>query len=226
MKRYSYQHQNQNPSSLRERGLTNFLIITLLLQMTNVSSTSMRTYSAFVGVVPRQTNTNRLLDVKKQWQYQIPNKHERTASSSSSSMARLNSKKEMNNNDQDTDKEIDFQRYNDDAFGLVFLVGGFASQDINFSGTFLVLSAIAAIATSNGGLFKFDSRIPGVVAMMTLLVSPIVSSIRLTAGSSGGAGAGAGSIFDNIQAPIPVEIGLCCFSLVVGFYQWKKGSES
>ena len=53
------------------------------------------------------------------------------------------------NSNQNKNEEI-LQRYNDDAFGLVFLIGGFASEDMVFSVTFLVISACAALTTSNG----------------------------------------------------------------------------
>lgn len=106
--------------------------------------------------------------------------------------------------------EEDFQRYNDDAFGLVFLIGGFASEDVEFSVTFLILSAAAAAATSTT-LLKLDSRIPGLVAIASLLSAPLISSLRST-----------GSI-DNIQTPVPLEIAVCCISMVWGLFgHWKK----
>ena len=102
--------------------------------------------------------------------------------------------------------------YNDDAFGLVFLASAFEGR-IDFAGIFLVLSAIGAISTSSGILEK-DDRLPGVVACITLLLSPIVSSLRLT-----------GS-FDNMSLPTTVEIGLVLISTVWSFVNWKKKEES
>ena len=102
--------------------------------------------------------------------------------------------------------------YNDDAFGLVFLASAFEGQ-IDFAGTFLVLSAIGAISTSRGILQK-DDRLPGAVAVFTLLLSPIVSSLRLT-----------GSI-DNMSLPTTVEIGLVLISTVWSFVNWKQQEES
>jgi hypothetical protein len=110
------------------------------------------------------------------------------------------------------EEDDNFQRYNDDAFGLIFLIGGAASQDVDFAFTFLLLSAVAALGTSRGVVTN-DPRVPGLVAISTLLVSPVVSSLRLT-----------GS-FDSISAPVPVEIGLCCVSMVVGLYNWKKEQQ-
>ena len=98
--------------------------------------------------------------------------------------------------------------YNDDAFGLVFLASAFEGN-VDFAGTFLVLSAIGAISTSSGILQK-DDRLPGVVACITLLLSPIVSSLRLT-----------GSL-DNMSLPTTVEIGLVLISSVWSFVNWKQ----
>ena len=101
--------------------------------------------------------------------------------------------------------------YNDDAFGLVFLASAFEGN-VDFAGTFLVLSAIGAISTSSGFLIK-DDRLPGAVAVFTLLLSPIISSIRLT-----------GSL-DNISLPTTVEFGLVIISVLWSFTNWKKQQE-
>jgi len=102
--------------------------------------------------------------------------------------------------------------YNDDAFGLVFLASAFDGH-VDFAGTFLVLSAIGAISTSSGILEK-DDRLPGVVACITLLLSPIVSSLRLTRS------------FDNISLPTTVEFGLVTISVLWSFINWKQQEES
>jgi hypothetical protein len=104
------------------------------------------------------------------------------------------------------------ERYNDDAFGLVFLAGGLISQDIIFASTFLTISAITAISTS-GGILNADARIPGTVALTTLVLSPIVESLRST-----------GS-FENITPPVPIEIVLCTVSFLVSIFNWKRGQE-
>jgi|Transcript_16312 hypothetical protein len=101
------------------------------------------------------------------------------------------------------------QGYNDDAFGLIFLSGGILAKDVDFSGTFLVLSALAATCTTVGTI-KFDERIPAAVAFMTLLISPIESSLRLS-GSLG-----------SIAPPSLVEIGLCTVSAAWAFVKWSK----
>ena len=107
------------------------------------------------------------------------------------------------NNYKSPDEE---NSYNDDAFGLLFLAGG--SQDVDFGGTFLVLSAIAAITKQN------DDRAPAAVASMSLLISPVVSSLRQT-----------GSL-ENISPPIPIEIGLCAISAIWAFVNWSRGRVS
>ena len=106
------------------------------------------------------------------------------------------------------------QGYNDDAFGLIFLSGGILARDVDFSGTFLVLSAVAATCITIGTI-KFDERIPAAVAFMTLLISPIESSLRLS-GSMG-----------SISPPSLVEIGLCTVSAIWAFAKWsRKESQS
>ena len=99
--------------------------------------------------------------------------------------------------------------YNDDAFGFVFALGGAASQDVNFAATFAALSAIAAIGTGVG-VIKKDERAPAAVAMATLVLSPIVASLR-----SG----------ENIIMPPPVEIGVCTISAIWAFVNWSKAKE-
>lgn len=101
------------------------------------------------------------------------------------------------------------QGYNDDAFGLIFLSGGILAKDVDFSGTFLALSAIAATCTTVGTI-KFDERIPAAVALMTLLISPFESSLRLF-GSLG-----------SIAPPSLVELALCTVSATWAFVKWSK----
>ena len=94
--------------------------------------------------------------------------------------------------------------YNDDAFGLVFLTGGFLSQDVDFVATFASLSAAAATFTGIGLVAK-DERAPAAVATATLLLSPFVASIRQH-----------GSLH-YLSPPIPVEIGVCLISVIWSF---------
>jgi hypothetical protein len=110
---------------------------------------------------------------------------------------------------QPAEKEKELERYNDDAFGLVFLAGGFISKDVDFAGTFLSVSAIAATSTY-GGILSADARMPGIVALSTLLISPIIASLR----SSGG--------LDNMHAPVPIEIVLCTVSFLVSIFNWRR----
>lgn len=102
--------------------------------------------------------------------------------------------------------------YNDDAFGLVFLTGGVLSQDVDFVATFASLSAIAAVGTS-AGIIEKDERAPAAVALITILVSPVVSSLRQT-----------GSL-ENIAPPMIVEIGLCIVSAIWAFVNWSRQEE-
>ena len=99
--------------------------------------------------------------------------------------------------------------YNDDAFGLVFLIGAVLSQDIDFVATFASLSAIAAIST-NSGLVGKDERAPAAVAILTLLISPVTSSFRRY-----------GSL-EQLASPVPVEIGLCLISTIWAFVNWSR----
>lgn len=101
------------------------------------------------------------------------------------------------------------QGYNDDAFGLIFLSGGILAKDVDFSGTFLVLSALAATCTTVGTI-KVDERIPAAVAFMTLLIAPIEASLRLS-GSLG-----------SVAPPSLVEVGLCTVSTSWAFVKWSR----
>ncbi|KAL7449522.1 hypothetical protein ACHAWC_001577 [Mediolabrus comicus] len=103
----------------------------------------------------------------------------------------------------------DDQSYNDDAFGLIFLSGGLLAKNADFSGTFLALSAVAATCTTVG-VIKADERIPAAVAIMTLFISPIESSLRLT-----------GSL-ESVSPPSLVEIGLCSVSAAWAFLKWSR----
>ncbi len=105
------------------------------------------------------------------------------------------------------DDEI--ERYNDDAFGLVFLAGGLISQDVIFASTFLSFSAIAALSTY-AGIVKTDARIPGIVAVTTLVFSPVFTSLisEEPLGING--------------APPPIEIALCMISFLVSIFNWRR----
>ena len=116
-------------------------------------------------------------------------------------------------NELQQEENVELQRYNDDAFGLVFLIGGFASQNVDFAGTFLLLSAMTAIETSRGTLGN-DARIPGLVAITSLILAPIITSLRIS-----------GSL-DMVEIHAPVELlGVCFVSMAVGIYKQKEGRK-
>jgi hypothetical protein len=107
--------------------------------------------------------------------------------------------------------------YSDDCFGLIFLSGALALGDAVFAGTFLILSTIAAISVKTRTLQKGDTQLPAAVAGLTLLATPLAT---LSLGESG--------IYSSLpqidQAPL-VEIGLCSFSMIYGFF-WKGGNAN
>lgn len=113
------------------------------------------------------------------------------------------------NNNKSRSKKPPMVGYNDDAFGLIFLSGGLLSQDVDFVVTFVTLSAIAAIFASNN---NSDTRLPGLVAMTTLGLTPIVAYLHATIVNGQG----------MWTVPQPVEIGLCLVSLVWSFVKWTQ----
>ena len=74
------------------------------------------------------------------------------------------SKDDSGNNDNNTLGN----NYNDDAFGLVFLTGALVDKDYEFSGIFMVLSAVAAAVSRNRPGGKLIS--PGKVALVALFL--------------------------------------------------------
>jgi hypothetical protein len=84
------------------------------------------------------------------------------------------------------------------------------TKDADFVGRFLILSAIAAASTS-AGIVKTDTRLP--VAVLTILVFPIVASLRAT-----------GSL-ESLAPPDPIEIGLCTVSFIWAFVIWSKEKQ-
>eukprot|EP00580_Thalassiosira_gravida_P001731 CAMPEP_0201601094 /NCGR_PEP_ID=MMETSP0492-20130828/2110_1 /ASSEMBLY_ACC=CAM_ASM_000837 /TAXON_ID=420259 /ORGANISM="Thalassiosira gravida, Strain GMp14c1" /LENGTH=133 /DNA_ID=CAMNT_0048064185 /DNA_START=241 /DNA_END=642 /DNA_ORIENTATION=+ len=103
--------------------------------------------------------------------------------------------------------------YNDDAFGLVFLTGGVLTQDFDFIGTFAAFSALAAIATKLGVVEK-DERLPAGVALLTLVVTPVVASLRVT------------GKLENMAPPMVIEVGLCTVSAIWAFVNYSQGEKS
>lgn len=119
--------------------------------------------------------------------------------------------------------------YNDDAFGLVFLGGAIGAQDPIFAGTFLALSSIAALGCAKGKFPSNDSssRIPAIVAGISLVLTPIISKV-----------------IDSLPPPEQqqllfletttpgnpsarlVELGLCSVSILYGFIISASKSKS
>ena len=102
--------------------------------------------------------------------------------------------------------------YNDDAFGFVFLGGYIVTRDAVFAGTFLLLSALAAIATRNGKLPATNS-VPAAVAGCTFIVNLITPNDELY------------QLFASIERSEPflpvdvvwVKLGFCAVSMIYGF---------
>lgn len=134
------------------------------------------------------------------------------------SMAKIQSSPPNRNKNTETNvTAVRVQKnYNDDAFGLVFLTGACYVQDYDFAGTFLAASAAAAILTYSGTL-SGDERLPGGVAMVTLILAPIVSSLR----ASGGSLDVHAHAFQFLLPP-PIEIGLCAVSVAAAFFNWTR----
>jgi hypothetical protein len=101
--------------------------------------------------------------------------------------------------------------YNDDAFGLVFLCGATVAEDAVFSSLFLVLSAVAAIATKQGKL-PSNNQVPAAVAGVTLLltVGILLNPLDVVLGD-----------WSNTSSKSPsatwIEVALCMASMVYGF---------
>jgi hypothetical protein len=115
--------------------------------------------------------------------------------------------------------------YNDDAFGLVFLGGGLVAQDVLFSGLFLVLSTMAAIATNlKSGFFPGNNpRLAGSVAGVTLVVRLILLVWHVTLPPLSPV-LGAGS--DITASTIWSEVALCSVSMLYGFVIAKAAPSS
>ncbi len=106
-------------------------------------------------------------------------------------------------NDHDTSLVVD---YNDDAFGLVFLCGSFVAQDIVFSTTFLIGSAMAALLVKQGKL-SFSNRIPAIIAGLSLLVASL-PTVALQSTSL---------IASKTDSAWQVELVACSISIIYGF---------
>ena len=121
-------------------------------------------------------------------------------------------------------------QYKDDCFGFLSFGAGAGTGDAIFAGTFVVLSLLAATATALKWLpvdpkrsTIVDRRVPGVVALLTLiLASPVspLSSILHTIVES---------ILTNVELPEPasfaesVQLAVGAFSTVTSFadIRWR-----
>ncbi len=120
-------------------------------------------------------------------------------------------------NDYETEKS---DNYNDDAFGFVLLIGYVVTHDVIFAGTFVLLSALAAIATQNGKLPATKS-VPAAVAGLTYIVNLLIPNETLY------------ELLPFIERPetsLPVdlsliELGICSVSMLYGFLLSSPNQE-
>ena len=124
---------------------------------------------------------------------------------------------QLSNDSQKTKSNND---YNDDAFGFVFLVGYIATRDIIFTGTFLLLSSLAAIATRIGKL-PATKAVPAAVAGFTLIANLLIPKEKIY------------EILPFIQGTEPalpyasswLEMGFCAISMLYGFILSSSSDE-
>jgi len=110
--------------------------------------------------------------------------------------------------------------YNDDAFGFVFLGGFLITQDPIFAGIFLLLSAVAAIATRNGKL-PATNAVPAGVAGCTLIVNLMIPKDKLYELLP---------IIEMGEPSLPldsslIEIGICTVSMIYGLILFPSNQE-
>jgi len=124
----------------------------------------------------------------------------------------------LSNNDSNAENTND--NYNDDAFGFVLLVGYVVTHDIIFAGTFVLLSAIAAIATRSGNL-PATTSVPAAVAGLTYIVNLVLPSETLY------------ELLPFIERPdaaLPldvslIELGICSVSILYGLVLSSSNKE-
>jgi hypothetical protein len=66
--------------------------------------------------------------------------------------------------------------YNDDAFGLIFLIALGVEKDVPFGSIFGVLSAIVALAVKND-VISFVPLLPGTIATIALILSQVIHAV-------------------------------------------------
>lgn len=126
------------------------------------------------------------------------------------------SKNDDGNACADTNKRFVVAEYNDDAFGLVFLCGSFVAQDVVFSTTFVLSSAIAAIACRQGKV-AFNNQVPAVVAGMSFLVSSLLSAIVAISTSSNNVFVLPDWLMSKNESAWQIEVAVCTISILYGF---------
>lgn len=110
--------------------------------------------------------------------------------------------------------------YNDDAFGFVFLGGYLVTGDALFAVTFLLLSALAAIATRSGKL-PATSIVPAAVAGCTYIVNFVIPSDKLYEIIP---------VIEKAETLLPLdsswlELGICSVSILYNFIQASSNQE-
>ncbi len=123
----------------------------------------------------------------------------------------------LSNNDSNAENT---NNYNDDAFGFVLLIGYATTHDAIFAGTFVLLSAIAAIATRSGKLPATNS-VPAAVAGFTYIVNFIIPSETLYQLLP---------FIERPEAALPVdisliELGICSVSILYGLVLSSSNKE-
>ena len=123
----------------------------------------------------------------------------------------------LSNNDSNAKNT---NNYNDDAFGFVLLVGYVVTHDVIFAVTFVVLSALAAIATRNGKLPASNS-VPAAVAGFTYIVNFVIPNEKVYELLP---------FIERPEASLPadlslVELGICSVSILYGLFVSSSNQE-
>mmetsp|Transcript_5454 Transcript_5454/g.11960 ORF Transcript_5454/g.11960 Transcript_5454/m.11960 type:complete len:236 (-) Transcript_5454:56-763(-) len=115
--------------------------------------------------------------------------------------------------------------YKDDCFGFITFIGGIAVQDFTFTGIFASLSLLADVLVRLGFLPPdskrldiVDRKVPGVIAILTLLLN---NFFGLTLAASGSSSISSTTTDDNLAWK--VQLAICSFSIVTAFFdiRWR-----
>lgn len=126
--------------------------------------------------------------------------------------------------DPEPEMKNSLKLYNDDSFGLTAFIAGIGTKDAAFAAVFISLTVVAAGATRVGVLpmdWKYpkyvDRRVPGVIAALALLGTPLVSGLLEA------------NFAVEPADPIarPAQLAICSFSMVTAFFdiRWRDGFE-